>query len=274
MDETIFKSYDVRGIYPETINEEIAEKIGLAFVNKFNLKKVAIGRDGRISSPALEKALTTGIISGGADVVHLGIVSTDMVYFASAAYGFDGAINVTASHNPKENNGFKFILKDAVAVSGDEGLFAMRDMIKEGVLKKSENLGTESNKEIYDDFVKKILSLVEISKIKPFKVVVDAGNGVAGFIIEKLYKDLPVEIIPLYFEIDGNFPNHQPSPIEEKNLTDLKKKVLDEKADLGMAFDGDGDRIFLVDEKGESVSATAMTAMIAKKILEIGFYTM
>jgi len=269
MDPKIFKAYDVRGIYPETINEEIAEKIGLAFVNLFNLKKVAVGRDGRISSPVLEKALILGIKKAGSEAVKLGIVSTDMIYFASAYYNdLDAAINVTASHNPKDNNGFKFILKNAKAVSGDEGLFKMRDMIESGDLKQSEKEGTESKREIYNDYVGKLISLIDKGKIKPLKVVVDAGNGVACFIFEKVIKDLSIKMMPLYGDIDGNFPNHQPSPLEEKNLVDLKKKVLEERADLGMAFDGDGDRIFLIDEKGEGISASVMTAMIAKKMLQ------
>lgn len=267
--EKIFKSYDIRGIYPQEVNEEIAEKIGMAFVNQFNLKKVALGEDGRISTPQLAEALSKGLRKAGAEVVRLGIVSTDMIYFASAYYDdIDGAINVTASHNPKEYNGFKFILKGAVAVSGEDGLYKMRDLIKEGKLQTAEKEGRESEQEIYNDYVKKLQSLIDVSKLKPLKVVLDAGNGVAGFIFEKVIKGLPIEMIPLYCEIDGNFPHHQPSPIEEKNLEGLKKKVVEEKADLGMAFDGDGDRIFLVDEKGESVSATVMTAMIAKRMLK------
>lgn len=267
MDEKIFKSYDIRGIYPETMNEEIAEKIGMAFVNLFELKNIAVGRDGRISSPQLEKAITQGIISAGANVTHLGIISTDMIYFAAGAYDYDGLLIVTASHNPKDNNGFKFILKGAIAVSGEKGLFQMRDLIKENKLMKSATAGKESDRDIYDDYVTKLNSLIEKDKLKPLKVVVDAGNGVAGFIFEKVSKDLPIELIPLYTEIDGNFPHHQPSPIEEENLVDIKKKVVEVGADLGLAFDGDGDRVFLIDEKGENLSSTLITAMIAKKML-------
>ncbi len=272
MDESIFKSYDVRGIYPETINEEIAEKIGMAFVNHFNLKKVAVGRDGRISSPQLEAAMISGIKKAGADVVKIGIISTDMLYFTSAYYDdIDGGVNVTASHNPKDNNGFKFILKNAVAVSGEEGGYAMRDLIKGGKLRPSSHLGGEGKveeRDIYEDYTKKLKSLIDTSKLKPLKVVVDAGNGVGGFIFEKVISGLPIEYIPLYCEIDGNFPNHQPSPIEDQNLVDIKKKVVDEGADIGLAFDGDGDRIYLIDEKGNAINATIMTAMIAKKMLE------
>jgi phosphomannomutase len=268
IDPSIFKSYDIRGVYPETINEETVKQIGQAFVNLFNLKKVVIGVDGRNSGPALEKALVEGITIGGADVVRAGICSTDMVYFASGFYpDIDAGAMITASHNPKEYNGLKLILKGAKAVSGEEGLLEIRDKIlKEDLIKGSR--GKEENRDIYNDYAEKILSIIEPEKIKPLKVAIDAGNGVAGFVVEKLFKNLSVEIVPIYFDIDGNFPNHQPSPIEEKNIEDLKKKVLESKADLGLAFDGDGDRVFLVDENGQAVSATIMTAMIAKRMLQ------
>lgn len=269
LDEEIFKSYDIRGIYPETINEELTKKIGLAFVNLFNLKKVGVGRDGRISSKSIEKALIQGIKDAGADTVKFDIISTDMIYFASAYYkDLDGGVIVTASHNPKDNNGFKFILKNAIAVSGEEGLYKMRDLIKKNKLKVADKEGKEFSREIYDDYVKKLHSLIDVEKIKPLKVVVDAGNGVGGFIFKKIIKKLPIKMIPLYCDIDGNFPNHQPSPIEEKNLADLKKEVTKNQANLGLAFDGDGDRVFLVDEKGKSISASVMTAIIAKRMLK------
>jgi len=269
MDPKIFKSYDVRGTYPTSINEEIAEKIGMAFVNNFKLKKAAIGRDGRISSPQIEKAITSGIKKAGADVVKLGIICTDMLYFASAYYDdIDGGANITASHNPKDDNGFKFILKGAVAVSGEKGGYAMRDLIQEGKLEESSKEGKEEERDVYKDYTKKLQSLIDVFKIKPLKVVVDAGNGVGCYIFEKVISGLPIKMVPLYGEIDGNFPNHQPSPIEEKNLVDLQKKVVEEKADLGMTFDGDGDRVYLVDEKGAIINATVMMAMIAKRMLD------
>lgn len=269
LNEEIFKSYDIRGIYPETINEELTKKIGLAFVNLFNLKKVGVGRDGRISSKSIEKALIQGIKEAGADTVEFDLISTDMIYFASAYYkDLDGAVIVTASHNPKDNNGFKLILKNAIAVSGDKGLYKMRDLIKKNKLKVADKKGKELSRKIYDDYVKKLQSLIDIEKIKPLKVVIDAGNGVGGFIFKKIIKKLPIKMIPLYCDIDGNFPNHQPSPIEEKNLVDLKKEVTKNQANLGLAFDGDGDRVFLVDEKGNSISASVMAAIIAKRMLK------
>lgn len=269
LNEEIFKSYDIRGIYPETINEELTKKIGSAFVNLFNLKKVGVGRDGRISSKSIEKALIQGIKEAGADTVEFDLISTDMIYFASAYYkDLDGAVIVTASHNPKDNNGFKLILKNAIAVSGDKGLYKMRDLIKKNKLKVADKKGKELSRKIYDDYVKKLQSLIDIEKIKPLKVVVDAGNGVGGFIFKKIIKKLPIKMILLYCDIDGNFPNHQPSPIEEKNLVDLKKEVTKNQANLGLAFDGDGDRVFLVDEKGNSISASVMAAIIAKRMLK------
>lgn len=267
MDPSIFKSYDIRGIYPTTVNEEMAEKIGQAFVGQFNLKNVAVGRDGRISSPQLEKALAEGIIAGGANVTHLGLISTDMLYFAAGAYDFDGLVIVTASHNPKDNNGFKMVLKGAVAVAGETGMFAMRDLIQKNELAPAPVKGQESSRDIYAEYVQKLQSLVDVAKLKPLKIVVDAGNGVGGFVFEKVVAGLPVEMVPLYCEVDGNFPHHQPSPIEDQNLVDIKKKVVEVGANLGLSYDGDGDRVFLIDEKGEGVNATVMTAMIAKRML-------
>ncbi len=268
IDQSIFKSYDVRGIYPETINEEIIKAIGIAFVNKFKVKKVGVGRDGRISSPVLTKAIIAGINAAGADVVDLGITTTDMTYFASAHYDdIDSAMMITASHNPSEYNGLKAVLKGAVAVSGDDGFYEIGEMVASDKLVVAEKSGSVSQRDIYSDYTDKLLSLIDVSKLKPIKIVIDAGNGVGGFAVQKVFKDLPIEIVPLYFEIDGSFPNHQPSPIEEKNIADLKARVIAEKADLGLAFDGDGDRVYLVDEKGKGVNATLMSAMIAKQML-------
>ncbi|MCX6808478.1 MAG: hypothetical protein NTW50_02320 [Candidatus Berkelbacteria bacterium] len=268
IDPSIFKSYDVRGIYPVTINEEIVEKFGIAFVNKFNLGKVAVGYDGRISSPALKEALISGITKAGADAVDLGISSTDMTYVASAMYSdIDGAVMITASHNPREYNGFKVVTKGAIALSAEEGLFDLRDMIISDNLKEAPKVGTIEKRDMYDAYRDKLVSLIDLEALKPLRIVIDAGNGVGGFIVEKVFKNLPVEIIPLYFEIDGNFPNHQPSPIEEKNIAELKKKVLEEKAALGLAFDGDGDRVYFVAEKGTGTTATIILAMLAKNTL-------
>lgn len=267
IDPSIFKSYDIRGVYPKTINEEIAEVIGMAFVQHFGLKHVAVGRDGRISSTSLEDGIVKGIKKAGADVTLLGLISTDMIYFASGNFDFDGGVMITASHNPKQYNGFKFTLKDAVPVSGEQGLYQMRDLILSEKLTPAKVHGEGHEKNIYQPFAKKLISLIDSETIKPLKVVADAGNGVGGHVLKQVFKYLPLDIVPLYFEVDGNFPNHQPSPIEEKNVEDLKKRVVKEEADLGLAFDGDGDRVYLVDENGRAISASVMTAMIAKEML-------
>ncbi|MEI8143793.1 MAG: phosphomannomutase/phosphoglucomutase [Candidatus Berkelbacteria bacterium] len=267
-DTSIFKSYDIRGSYPETINEELVAKIGTAFVNKFKLKSVAIGRDARISSPFLADALKAGITKAGADVIDLGIVSSDMTYFASAFYDdIDGAIMVTASHNPSQYNGLKFCLSDAVAVSAETGLNDIRDMILEDKIKHTEKRGAELSRDIYREYGEKLLAIAELSKKTNLKVAIDAGNGVAGEVITKIFREAPFEISPLYFEADGRFPNHQANPIEEKNNLDLMTKVIEEKADLGIAFDGDGDRAFFIDENGKSINSTIITALIAEYLL-------
>lgn len=269
IDKSIFKSYDIRGIYPDTINEEIAKSFGTAFVNKFDLKKVAIGRDGRVSSPSITKATIDGITSAGADVIDFGILTTDMSFISSALYdNIDGTIMVTASHNPGQYNGYKVGLKGAVALSGETGIFDLRDMLANEDYRPSATPGRVEQNEMYQKYQEKLFSIVDTSKIKPLKVVIDAGNGVAGYVLERIFKDLPIEIIPLYFEVDGTFPNHQPSPIEEKNQIDLKAKVIETNADLGLAFDGDGDRVYFVDENGKSIDATISSAMIAKKLLQ------
>lgn len=268
IDPTIFKSYDIRGAYPETINEEIIKMIGVAMVKKYDLRVVAIGRDGRTSSPTLTKAIIEGITEAGANAVDLGICTTDMTYFASAFYDdIDCAIMITASHNPSIYNGLKAVLKGAVAITG-EGFGEIRDMLLKDETLTSTNKGNVSERDIYADYTAKLLSLIDIAKIKPLKIVVDAGNGVGGFAVEKVFKDLPLEIIPMYFDIDGTFPNHQPSPIEEKNIADLKKKVIEVGADMGLAFDGDGDRVYFIDEKGQGINATLISAMIAKQTLQ------
>ncbi|MFA6963238.1 MAG: phosphomannomutase/phosphoglucomutase [Patescibacteria group bacterium] len=269
IDPNIFKSYDVRGVYPETINEEIMHNFGIAFANKYSAKKVAVGYDGRVSTPALKDALFGGLIEAGADVVDLGISTTDMTYVASAYYDdLDGAIMITASHNPSQYNGLKAVKKGAVALSGNDGLFEIRDMIVNDQLETSDAKGKIEKRDIYKVYGDKLISLIDKSALKPLRVVVDAGNGVAGYVIDKIFGDLPIEIIPLYFEIDGTFPNHQPSPIEDKNVVDLKKKVLEEKADLGLAFDGDGDRVYFIDEKGQTITASVILAMVTKSLLE------
>ncbi len=263
----IYKAYDIRGIYPSDLNEDTAYKIGKAFVKLTGCRNCVIGRDMRNSSEKLFHALAKGITDSGADVIDIGLCSSDMVYFGVGYYKYEGGIMITASHNPSEWNGMKFMKKNAVALSGETGIFEIEKLVKEK-FDDAYKKGNITKKDIMDDFVKKVLSFIDSDKIGKLKIAADAGNGMAGMIVPKVFEKLNCEIIPLYFELDGSFPNHVPSPIESKNLADLQKKVVEEKADFGMAFDGDADRVFFVDEKGDLISSSVITALVAKKLLE------
>jgi phosphomannomutase len=265
----IFKAYDVRGIYPDTINEDMAYKIGraTAVFLKLKGKTFVIGRDMRNSSKPIFEKLSQGFMDEGVNVVDVGLVSTDGLYFAVGNYRYAGGIMITASHNPKEYNGMKFCREDAIPLSLDQGLAEIRDIAKENKFSDAKEKGNLEEKDVMDDYVKKILSFIDINKIKPLKIVVDAGNGMAGKTFPEVAKHLPCEIIEMFFELDGTFPNHLANPILPENVELLQKKVLEEKADFGMIFDGDADRVYLVDEKGVIISGTEMTAMISEKIL-------
>ncbi|MFN7160381.1 MAG: phosphomannomutase/phosphoglucomutase [Candidatus Gracilibacteria bacterium] len=265
----MFKAYDIRGTYPDQINAEFAFEFGKAFVKVLNVKSVAVGRDMRISSDELFEALSRGIMSQGADVIELGRVSTDMLYFACGKYGYEAGIMITASHNPKQWNGMKACLKNAEPLSLDNGMSEMRDLMLRGEIEEGTEQGTKKFHEVMDDWITHVLSFADTKNIKPMKIVVDAGNGMAGRMVEKLFEKLPqLELVPLYFEEDGTFPNHPASPLEEENLVDIKGKMEQEEADLGMAFDGDADRVFLIDDNYETLTGTLMTAMVAKSLLQ------
>ncbi|MBN1756646.1 phosphomannomutase/phosphoglucomutase [bacterium] len=267
VDPKIFKAYDVRGIYPDQINKEIAYHFGKALVEYLVPNEVAVGRDVRLSSDELANELCQGIIGSGANVINLGIVSTDALYFAVGKFRYDAGVMVTASHNPPEYNGFKVCRDEAIPLSGKEGLSEIREIMVTNDYVEPESLGSFIRMDITDDYIEHVLSFVKLDNIKPFKIVIDSGNGVAGRIIPLLFKNLPCEVIPLFFEPDGNFPNHLPSPIEPENTVQLRKKVVESGAHLGVAFDGDADRVFLIDEKGQMVLGTNVTAMVAKSIL-------
>ena len=269
IDEGIFKSYDIRGTFPEQLNYDVALAIGRAFADLItDSGPIAVGRDMRLSSPEIAKAVIEGINMQGKDAVDLGLITTDMSYFAAGNYSFAGGVMITASHNPPQYNGFKLCKRDAVPVSGEGGIYEMRDNILKDNFKKAEKKGNISKKATLSDWLDHSLSFIDIKKIKPLKVVVDAGNGMGSILFEGLKKKLPLEIIPLYFELDGSFPNHLPAPLVPENLEDAQKKVLEEKADLGLVFDGDGDRVVLIDEKGEALRGTILTAMIADSFLK------
>lgn len=264
----IFKAYDIRGVYPEQLNEEGAYLIGKAFVRYLNPAEVVIGRDMRLSSEALWKSLSQGITQTGADVVDIGLCSTDALYFTVGKFEYDAGIMITASHNPSEYNGMKMCRKEAVPLSWKEGIEQIKDIILKRDFTISEKKGIVIKQEIQPDYIKHLLSFVELQKIKPFKIVIDAGNGIAGKVLPELFSFLPCKIIPMFFDLDGSFPNHPPSPIEPENIVPLREKVLECKADLGVAFDGDADRMFLVDEKACPLGGDMVTALVAKNLLK------
>ncbi len=265
INSTIFKSYDVRGIYPSELNEEAAFKIGRAFVQHSKTKKIVMGRDARLSSQELLKAFVRGVYAEGGTITDIGQVPTECVYFALGADDFDGGVMVTASHNPKEYNGFKMMKK----ANGDIQMVRGKDLlsaVEQGKFEPGEEPETEK-KDIWKDYLNHIFSFVDLSEIVPLKVIVDASNGVAGNVISKITDKLPVEIIALNFEPDGNFPNHGPNPLEEGSADKISEMIKSQKADFGVMFDGDADRIFLVDEKGEVVRADAVLLLLAKYFL-------
>lgn len=265
----IFKSYDVRGIYPSEINEDVAYQIGRCFVPLLGAKSVVVGRDMRPSGEHLFEAFARGASEAGADVVDVGLVSTDALYFAVGKYGYDGGVMITASHNPASYNGMKFTRGQAQAISLDTGLSQVRDQISSGNLPpKAAKPGSITKKFILDDFAQHCLSFIDTAKIKPFKIAIDAGNGMAGETVPHVFKHLPCEVIPLYFELDGSFPNHPASPIEPENMADLQAAVRKHGCDLGVAFDGDADRMFIVDEKGDLVDGSTVTALVALNTLK------
>ncbi len=265
----IFKSYDVRGIYPSELNDEVAYRIGRCFVDLLKAKRIAVGRDMRPSGAALFESFARGATESGANVVDIGMVSTDALYFAVGKYGFDGGVMITASHNPAQYNGMKFTRELAEAISLDTGLSSIRDRIVNDDLPAPADVrGTVSRQEILDDFARHCLSFIDPKRIKPFKIAIDAGNGMAGETIPYVFKYLPCEVVPLYFELDGSFPNHPASPIEPENMIDLQAAVRKHGCDLGVAFDGDADRMFIVDEKGDLIDGSTVTALVALNTLK------
>jgi phosphomannomutase len=266
--EKIFKSYDIRGIYPSQLNEDISYKIGRALVEYLKPQKIVVGQDMRTSSEGLAHALIKGIIEGGADVVDIGLCSTDGLYFAVGKFKYDGGVMITASHNPPQYNGMKICRSQAVPLSGKEGLDKIKEIALEHKFSATGKTGKIVKRSIEQDYTSHVLSFIDIKKIKPFKIVIDAGNGMAGKTVPQVFKNLPCKVIPLYFELDGTFPNHLASPIEPENTIALRKRVIKEGADLGVAFDGDADRMFLIDEKAQVLGGDMVTALVAKSLLK------
>ena len=265
---SIFKAYDVRGLYPSEVNEEAARQIGQGFVSYLGAKRIAVSRDMRLSSPSLTRAFIEGATTQGADVVDYGMMATDMLYFAVARDRHDGGVQITASHNPKEYNGIKMVRREAFPLSGDEGIGDIRDMIVGGLLPQEPGRkGTVSQMEVLDDYVKHVMSFIDPAIIKPFNVVLDAGSGMGGLVAPKLFDRLPCKTTRLCFEIDGTFPNHEANPLIEENRRDIVERVKREGADIGIAWDGDADRVFFVDGTGEFIAGDFVTALLAEAFL-------
>ena len=266
----VFKAYDVRGIHPSELDEEGAYAIGRAFVEQFSPARIAVGRDMRVSAPTMAAALIEGAADAGADVLDLGMVGTEMVYFAVGELGLDGGVCVTASHNPKEYTGMKIVRAGALPVGGESGLLDVRDRALEIVAQSnlpSVPRGSVTEHDVWPGFVDKVLSFVDVAAMKPLKVVIDAANGMAGAMLPPVLERLPVEAVTCHFEPDGTFPNHEPNPLLPENRAFIVERTTSEGADLGVAYDGDADRCFFVDDTGEFVPGDFVTALLAESIL-------
>ncbi|MBM4830450.1 phosphomannomutase/phosphoglucomutase [Streptomyces althioticus] len=266
----IVKAYDVRGVVPDQWDEALAELFGAAFVRVTSATAVVTGHDMRPSSPGLSAAFARGAAGQGADVTEIGLCSTDQLYYASGALDLPGAM-FTASHNPARYNGIKLCRAGAAPVGQDTGLADIRALAEEwsdtGAPRPAAATGTVTRRDTLDDYAAHLRSLVDLTGIRPLKVVVDAGNGMGGHTVPTVLAGLPLTVVPMYFELDGTFPNHEANPLDPANLVDLQKRVREEGADLGLAFDGDADRCFVVDERGEPVSPSAVTALVAAREL-------
>jgi phosphomannomutase len=271
MSASIFKAYDIRGLVDKELTPDFAFATGVAVARFLELSRepgtVVIGEDMRPSSPSLATAFSAGITSQGLDVIRIGLASTDMLYFAAGNLNLPGAM-FTASHNPAAYNGIKLCLSGARPIGKESGLVTIENFVKEGTPMAMRNVGTEKKQDLLESYVDHLLTLVDLSSIRPLKIVIDAGNGMAGHTAPAVFKRLSAEVIEMYFELDGTFPNHEANPIDPKNLVDLQKAVKKHGADIGLAFDGDADRCFLVDEKGDLVNPSSLTSLIATRELK------
>ncbi|MGW5256984.1 phosphomannomutase/phosphoglucomutase [Streptomyces sp. NPDC004012] len=266
----IVKAYDVRGVVPDQWDESLAELFGAAFAQVTGADAIVIGHDMRPSSPGLSGAFARGAAALGADVTEIGLCSTDQLYYASGALNLPGAM-FTASHNPAQYNGIKMCRAGAAPVGQDTGLAEIRALVEqwvdEGAPEPAQTPGTVTRQDTLKDYAAHLRSLVDLTSIRPLKVVVDAGNGMGGHTVPTVFAGLPIDVVPMYFELDGTFPNHEANPLDPKNIVDLQKRVREEHADIGIAFDGDADRCFVVDEHGDPVSPSAVTALVAGREL-------
>ena len=266
----IFKAYDIRGLVGSELTKQFAFSTGVAFAKFLELQRepatVVIGEDMRPSSPELAEAFAAGVTSQGLDVIRIGLASTDMLYFAAGKLNLPGAM-FTASHNPAEYNGIKLCLSGARPIGKESGLLIIEKFVREGVPVSMRPIGIESKRDMLDEYVDHLLSLVDLSQIRKLNVVIDAGNGMAGHTAPAVFKRINADVTEMFYELDGSFPNHEANPIDEANLKDLKKMVKKKGADIGLAFDGDADRCFLVDENGDAVNPSLLTALIADREL-------
>jgi phosphomannomutase len=263
----VFKAYDVRGVVPDELDPGLVRRIGAAFAAWSGADEILVGRDCRLSSPELATALSEGAASRDTDVVDLGLASTDLLYFASGSLDRPGVM-ITASHNPKQYNGLKFCLAGAKPVGEDSGLREIRELVEKGDDVLGDGHGSVRRCDVLDAYVDHVLSFVDLDRMRPITLAVDTANGMGGLVVPAVMKRLPVTMHHLFAELDGTFPNHPADPIDPENQRDLKRAVLEHGADLGMAFDGDADRVFLVDEHADDVSGSLMTALIAAAMLE------
>ncbi len=273
---SIFKAYDVRALYPSELNETAARLIGRAYVayldtvepGRATALRIAVSRDMRTSSPSLAAAFIEGAREQGADIVDFGLAGTDMLYFAVARDGFDGGVQVTASHNPKQYNGMKMVRREAFPLSGDAGIGEIRDMVVgDSIPAPTRPQGTLTTADMLDAYVDTVMGFIDPAVIRPFKVVLDAGSGMAGLVAPRLFDRLPCQTTRLCFDIDGTFPNHEANPLIEENRQDIVERVKADKADIGIAWDGDADRCFFIDGSGEFIAGDFITALLAEAAL-------
>jgi len=266
LDPKVFKAYDVRGVHGTEIDEDGAYRVGRAYAEQFEPRTVAVGRDMRVSSPTMAAAVIEGLADGGADVIDIGMVGTEMLYYAVGEGGLDGGICVTASHNPKEFTGMKIVRRGALPVGGESGLLDVRDRAL-GEFRGATQKGTVSTRDVWPGFVEKVLSFVDLAAIRPLRIVIDAANGMAGAMLPPVLEHLPIDVVRCSFEPDGTFPSHEPNPLLPENRELIVRLTREEGADLGVAFDGDADRCFFIDDAGEFVPGDFVTALLSGAML-------
>ncbi len=266
LDPNVFKAYDIRGVHGTEIDEDGGYRVGRAYAEHFEPRTVAVGRDMRVSSPTMAAAVIEGVADGGADVIDIGMVGTEMLYYAVGEGGLEGGICVTASHNPKEFTGMKIVRRGALPVGGESGLLDVRDRALRD-FQPATQPGTVSTRDIWPGFVEKVLSFVDLADIRPLRVVIDAANGMAGAMLPPVLEHLPIDVVRCSFEPDGTFPSHEPNPLLPENRELIVRLTREEGADLGVAFDGDADRCFFIDDAGEFVPGDFVTALLAGAML-------